>query len=209
MNQPPRSLATYLSTFGALLFFFLAASTARAQGHSFHLGVRLGAFDLIHSSDSYDAVYGDTMTQIGLGLELRFGRAWFLSLDIDRGEVDGEQIVFIPQPVPSGVETTLELLPVHLTFGRILHPDDPWSFYFGAGPTLVDWEESNEFGSNSSSDFGFHGLVGVRRNLQRWSLDLELLYSSVPDAFESGAAEFFGEDDIGGASLTLGLAFRL
>lgn len=206
MSHARRSLATCLFALGTLLISLLALP-AQAQGDRFHIGVRLGTLDLIHSSDSYDAVYGDTMTQVGIGLELRFRQHWFLSLDVDRGEVDGEQVVFLPQPVSTEIATTLEIMPIHLSFGRIFNSEANWSWYFGVGPTFVDWEESSDTGTSSSSDGGFHGLAGLRRNLNHWSLDLELLYSTVPDAFEGGAAAFFGEDDIGGVSLTLGINY--
>ncbi len=198
----------------SLLLALVAAgaitSPAHAQGGlSGHLGLRVSGFEMVNSADSWDAVYGGTMTQPGVSFELRSKSRWYLSLSADQGDVDGEQVVFLPEPQGTGTTTNLELAPIRLTAGRIFRGESPWSVFVGLGPELVRWEESSEIGSTSASDFGYHATAGLRRNLGRFGLDLSLTYSTVPDALESGAAALLGEDDLGGLTVTLGGAWQL
>ncbi|MEE8523604.1 MAG: hypothetical protein V3T72_06700, partial [Thermoanaerobaculia bacterium] len=112
------------------------AAAVEAQP-TYHLGLRLGAFEPTNAGDTYDALYGgDTMFQIGAQFEVRFRRNLFLGLAVDHGSADGELIAALPsgQVISTGTATDLTLTPLHLTCGWIAKPETTWSFYFGGGP---------------------------------------------------------------------------
>lgn len=201
--------------FAALVFaLLLLAVPAHAAGASWHLGLRAGAFEPQQASDSYDALYGDPMLQLGVQAEVRFDRGWFLALSVDRGEVDGGLVGVGPGgpggPVPTGEPTTLTMTPIHLTFGGIAGGGRPWSFYYGGGPSRLQWEEDNVIASQDATDDGFHAVVGVRRSFGRTGAAAEARWSTIPDAIGQGGVSLaFGEDDWGGIALTAVVAFRL
>lgn len=189
----------------------LTAGVAEA-GPSWHLGARVGAFESTQASDTWDAIYGETMVQYGLQVEARFSPGWFLALSIDRGSVDGEAVAPLPGggTVPTGLDTELTMTPLHLTVGGIVWPDRAWQLYYGGGLSRLDWEDANIVAPVDSTDNGFHAVIGVRRELSRLALAGEARWSSFPDAIgEGGASAFFGEDDWGGISTHLVVSFRL
>jgi hypothetical protein len=199
----------------ALVLLFAALSfpgAATAEGERFLVGLEGGLFEPEGFSESYDAVYGDTLTPLGARFEWAVVPRFALALSTSFVSTDGEQVAILPGegPVPTGIETELELNPWHLTAAYRIHPEGPWSGYVGGGLTLLRFDEANEFEETSGSELGYHAAAGVRRAFGRFVVGLEGLYSTVPDAIgESGAAAAFGEDDLGGlaAKLLLGYAF--
>jgi hypothetical protein len=187
-----------------------AAATAAAQGVApppgrWAFGLRLGVFDMTNAPDSYDAVYGDPMPQAGVQLE-RDWRRWRLALSADYGQVDGERALPTDPPLPTGIEETLTLTPVHLTAAYRFRPQARWDVYAGLGPSLLSWKDETDFASESGSEVGGSALVGLRRQARGrgWEWGGELRWSSFPGALpDAGFAGLFGEDDPGGLALTL------
>jgi hypothetical protein len=181
------------------------AGPAVGQAPRFYGGFSAGIFEPLGFADSYDAVYGETLTPLGADLEARLGERWFVGLSTEWMGADGEQVALVPEPVPTGIATELELNPWHLTFGWIAGSDDGWSFRLGGGATYLVWKESSESAESSGSDPGAHLSLALRRALGRFRLGARARYSTIPDALdeEGGAAAAFGEDDLGGLSLAL------
>lgn len=195
----------------ALGLALAAAPGAAAAGPSWHLGLRAGVFEPT-ASETYDTLWGDTMVQLGVQAEARFRRGWFLALSADRGEAEGELVGVGPGGVlvPTGDPTDLTLTPIHLTAGGIARRDQPWSVYYGGGPSLLLWEDDNDAFPDEGSDGGVHAVVGVRRSFARAAAAAEARWSTIPDALgEGGVSARFGEDDWGGLALHLVLSFRL
>jgi len=187
-----------------------ASQTDQAgPGWTWRLGPRLGLFDMINSSDSYDAVYGDPMPQLGLALEAEIGR-WLVGLTYDYGEIDGEQVLPGRPPRPTGDDETLTYRPLSLTAAWVVNPAARWRWHLGAGVTLLDWEDEGVTRSASGTDTGGHAVAGARRERGRWSLGGELRWSTIPDAVgEAGITRFFGEDDLGGVAVHVTALYRL
>jgi hypothetical protein len=188
-----------------------AAGGAPGPALTWRLGFRLGAFDLINSPDSYDAVYGgDLMPQAGVAVELQVGRRWLVDLTYDRGKVDGEQVLPTRPPRGTGVGESLTYRPLALTGAFIFNPQARWRWYGGLGVTRLDWKDEGLSRSASGTDDGAHAVLGLRREPNRWSFGGELRYSQIPNAVgQAGITRFFGEDDLGGLSFHLEALFRL
>lgn len=192
----------------------VAAETEETADRDFslqvRLGLRLGAFEMINSDDSYDAVFGDPLFLGGADLELRFTRHWLVRLSAEYGEIDGEQVLLTDPPTPTGIETTLTYTPIHASAGFLVGPDTPWRLLIGGGATLLRWEESGPSGADSSTDPGGHLLLALERTGERWGIGGEAIYSSIPDAAGAGGAtDFFDEDDLGGLAVSLTLRRKI
>lgn len=170
------------------------------------LSGRLGAFDMVNSSDSYDAVFDDPMPQLGVGYELRFDDRWFVEAVLDHGEIDGERVLLTDPPTPTGVEQTLTLTPLHVTVGWAAFRARSWRLLFGVGPTLLRYDLEEESGTEP----GGHGVVRLQREAERWTVGGEIRYSTIPgvDLGEDSILEFFDEDDLGGVSAHLVVGYR-
>lgn len=176
-------------------------------------GFRFGAFDMLNSSDSYDAVYGDPLPLPGVQVEWLLRPRLLFGVSASYGEVDGERVFPSDPPVSLGIDTTLTYLPVHVTTSwradRPAGRDGEWAFWIGAGPTFLKWEDDGGLGETTDgTELGGHVAASLRRVGARWIFGGELLWSTVPNAAgEAGITKLYDEDDMGGASLTL-LALR-
>lgn len=178
-------------------------------------GFRLGVFDMVNASDSYDAVYGDPMPRLGGQVEWNRGRLRFAA-SLDYGSVDGERVILAGggSTIGTGIDQELTVIPVHLTAAWRFNPRSEWEWSAGAGPSFLSWEEEGPFGSESSTDFGGSAVVALRWQRGEatgaaWDFGGELRWSTFPGAFDDtgGVTAFFDEDDPGGLSLTV-LALR-
>lgn len=171
-------------------------------------GFRLGAFEMINSSDSYDAVYGDPMPLLGVHVEGRVWRRLFLEASLDYGRVDGERAF------PAlGIDTTLSYLPLHTAATwRLDRPDrgGPWELRAGLGPSFLSWEDDSDIRSADGTEVGGNVVLEVRRLREGWMFGGELRWSTFPDAVGGGGAtvtDLFDEDDLGGLAVSF-LALR-
>ncbi|HVS01856.1 MAG TPA: hypothetical protein VMT16_03725 [Thermoanaerobaculia bacterium] len=223
MRRPQRRVGGALA---ALLPLVLGASAAaqqrpvaaeepalEARSHrrgAVAVGLGVGVFEMTNAADSWDAVFDGPMTSFGLYLEVGLARRWLATLAADWGTADGEQVLLTDPPQPTGVDVSLDYEPIHLTLGWVAWARERWRLHLGLGPTVVRWSEAAGPRSRSATDYGGHALVGLRREVGRFSLGGDLRWSAIPDAVgDGGVSEYFGEDDIGGLGLTLLGAYRL
>ncbi|HMB52455.1 MAG TPA: hypothetical protein VKU40_04005 [Thermoanaerobaculia bacterium] len=207
---------TLQTTLALSLLFALAAPAAAQQQAkppktpaSWSLGLRLGAFDMINSADSYDAVYGDPVFMGGAVTEVQWRRLRF-ALSLDYGSVGGERVLLTGgSPRGTGVDQDLTLLPVHLTAFWRFNPGSPWEWSAGLGPSLLMWEDEGPGVSNDGTDTGGSVALALRRtagglNAPGWEWGGELRWSTFPGALpnEGGVTAFYDEDDPGGIALT-------
>ena len=199
----------------AVLLALAAAGAAGAQpppepvaeerpSRELRAGLRLGAFEMVNSPDSYDAVFGEPMPLLGAQLEWQLRPRWLLVLALDYGEVDGERVLPADAPIGTGIEETLTYVPLHLSAAWRADRGGDWALHLGAGPSLLSWEDDAGISSADGTEVGGHLLVSLQRLRPRWILGGELRWSTFPDAVEGGRAtvtELYGEDDLGGLSL--------
>lgn len=186
----------------AVLVALAAPGPALAQEGSRDLraGFRLGAFEMINSADSYEAVYGDPMPLVGGHFEARVWRRLFLELSLDYGQVDGERAL------PGlGLETTLTYVPLHTAASwRLDRPErgGPWETRAGLGPSFLSWEDDGGISSADGTEVGANLVLSVLRLRERWLFGGELRWSTFPDAVgNAGVTKLFGEDDLGGLAV--------
>jgi hypothetical protein len=199
----------------ALLLALVAPCTVLAQdgGRDFRLGFRLGAFEMVNSPDSYDAVYGDPMPLLGVHLEGRVWRRLFLQASLDYGQVDGERVLPSDPPRGTGIDTTLTYIPLHTAASwRLTGPADAgrWEVRAGLGPSFLSWEDDGGVASADGTEVGGNVVLSVLRLGQRWHFGGEVRWSTFPDAVGGDGptvTNFFDEDDLGGLSVSF-LALR-
>jgi hypothetical protein len=201
---------TSLPAAALLVLAFVAPGTVLAQdgGSDLRLGFRLGAFEMVNSPDSYDAVYGDPMPLLGVHLEGRVWRRLFLQASLDYGQVDGERVL------PGvGIDTTLTYIPLHTAASwRLDRPDQggPWEIRAGLGPSFLSWEDDGGVASADGTEVGGNVVLSVLRLGQRWHFGGEVRWSTFPDAVGGDGptvTNLFDEDDLGGLSVSF-LALR-
>jgi len=219
----PAARAAQAILAAALLAALLAAPAARGQDEprddpppahprtpvSWAAGVRLGAFDMTNSPDSYDAVYGDPLIFYGASLETQWRRLR-LGLSFDYGTVSGERVLLTGGSTRgTGVGQDLTLTPLHLTAAWRFNPGARWEWSAGLGPSWLSWKDEGGGFSDSGSQAGGSAVVALRRarpglNAPGWEFGGELRWSTFPGALpdDGGVTAFYGEDDPGGLALT-------
>jgi len=176
---------------------------------SWSLGLRLGAFDMTNSADSYDAVYGDPLPYLGAVTEVEWRRVR-LALSLDYGTVGGERVLLTGgSPRGTGVDQDLTLVPLHLTAFWRFNPGSRWEWSAGLGPSLLMWEDEGPGVTNDGTDSGGSVALALRRtpgglNTPGWEWGGELRWSTFPGALptEGGVTAFYDEDDPGGVAVT-------
>lgn len=202
-----------LIAFALLALAAPGVALAQDGDRELRAGFRLGAFDMVNSPDSYDAVYGDPLPLVGGHLEVRTWRRLWLEVSLDLGQVDGERVLLTDPPRGTGVGTTLTYVPLHLAASwRLDNPErgGPWETRVGLGPSFLSWEDDGGVSSSDGTEVGGNVVFSVRRHRQRWIFGGELRWSTFPDAVGGSGptvTNFFDEDDLGGVSLTF-LALR-
>lgn len=190
----------------ALLAFAVPGLALAQEGdRELRAGFRLGAFEMINSADSYDAVYGDPMPLVGGHFEARVWRRLFVEASLDFGQVDGERVLPTNPPRGTGIDTTLTYIPLHLAASwRLDRPDrgGPWETRAGLGPSLLSWEDDGGIQSSDGTEVGANVVLSVLRLRERWLFGGEIRWSTFPDAVgNAGVTKFFGEDDLGGLAV--------
>lgn len=198
-----------IATAAAVLLLALAApaaAPAQEADRELRLGFRLGAFEMVNSPDSYDAVYGDPMPLLGGHLEGRVWRRLFLQASLDYGQVDGERAF------PAlGLDSKLTYIPLHTSASwRFTGPPEPgrWEVRAGLGPSFLSWEDDGGVSSADGTEVGANAVLSALRLGRRWHFGGELRWSTFPDAVgDAGVTKLFDEDDLGGLSVSF-LALR-
>lgn len=201
---------TNLTAAAVLLAAFAAPAAAPAQDgdRDLRLGFRLGAFEMVNSPDSYDAIYGDPMPLLGVHLEGRVWRRLFLQASLDYGQVDGERAF------PAlGLDTTLTYIPLHTAASwRLTGPAEAgrWEVRAGLGPSFLSWEDDGGVASADGTEVGGNAVLSILRLGRRWHFGGEVRWSTFPDAVGGDGptvTNLFDEDDLGGLSVSF-LALR-
>lgn len=189
---------------GAVLVL-LAPLPAAAQP-TWVVGARIAQAE--PSGAAYDAVYGDSVTFLGLQAEARF-TSFFLRVAWSEGDADGELISIAPDGtvLPTGEPVSLTLTPVHLSAGWLGGGGAPWTFRAGGGFTTLSVDEESAFFNDSEDGTGFHALAGVGYGQGHWEVGFEALYWQVSDVFPA-AGTALGDPDLDALELSTVVSLR-
>ncbi|MGE0703498.1 MAG: hypothetical protein AB7F99_00530 [Vicinamibacterales bacterium] len=160
------------------------------------------------ASQSFDAVMGSANGfWFGGGIQIPLQGNLFLQGSLELFRRKGERVfVFEDEVFPLGIEHTVTLVPVSATFG-VRQPRAGVAPYAGIGAGVLFHSESSELSleDEDASDrfLAFHVLGGL--DFSRAAVEVQ--YSHVPDALESGVAAHFDERNLGGFQLRFKVYF--
>lgn len=164
---------------------------------------RLSYFMPTQSSDTFDANFGG-----GEGIMLGGGGIWEfdngLTIEgaLDYYSESGDRVyVGGGQSQSSGFDTKITIIPITGTVGWTFLRDGAWSPMVGAG---VGYHLVDVDGGEADNVIGYHVLAGAQfLRGGNFGIGAELKFSSAPDALgHGGTSLLYGEDDVGGITLT-------
>jgi hypothetical protein len=190
-----------------------------AEPSRFEIGAEGGFRWLSSAPDSAKALFGGETGDVEFGGFLTFAvsRHIFVSASGHFFEKEGERVFVIdPEgPVfPLGHPLKLRLIPAHLVIGYRFYPK-PWLVpYLAVGGGATFYREESTIGGVTESESRTKGsgvaAAGVDFVKRGLLVGVKASWTSVPDAVgASGVSAVYGEDDVGGLSVSvrLGVSF--
>jgi opacity protein-like surface antigen len=164
------------------------------------------------AKDSFEAIFGDSSgTVVGVGGQVTickgFLKGLFVGVSYEQFEETGERVfVFNGEVFPLGIENTVRIAPLLVTFGYKFGPFGRITPYGGGGFGSYKLEETSEFATDDEnvdeSFTGYHILGGAEVRIWRFiSAAGEVKWATVSDALTGGVAAEFDEDNLGGTTL--------
>jgi opacity protein-like surface antigen len=173
------------------------------------LGIR-GGFHMPQGwADAHDVIY-DSSGSLAFGFEAgyTFNFPLEIALGVDFMSEDGTRVWPDGQGGWESDDTSVsyDMMPVTLVARWRFRREKTFSPYAGAGLGYVTFEESGE-DSKDGTGFVLQG-GGDFYLAKRVKLYGEVEYTSFPDVIgNAGTSHYFGEDDVGGLSVRLGVRF--
>ncbi len=186
----------------AIIMSFGTGIYARSGfGASLHLGYYIPA----GWADTYDLVYGGS-GEPAYGIELKYLFDMPLELAFTLDMISGSGEAVWPDGESSGESISFDLMPLMMYARWRFNPDAKLSPYLGLGGGFVTFKESGR-GSKSGGGFGLQGGLDYSflENLNGYA---EIEYTSFPDVIGGGDASlYYGEDDVGGITIRMGIRY--
>lgn len=178
-----------------------AAYGREGFGVSFHVGYYLAT----GWHDTHDMIYGGSGDP-AFGLELKYQFDMPLELALSTDYVTGSGDEVWPDGEKTGNSISYDLTPVLLYARWRFSPETKLSPYLGIGGGFVTFKESGR-GSKSGTGYGLEaGLDYAFTDHVNGYLEVE--YTSFPDVIGNGDASlYYGEDDVGGTTVRLGVRY--
>lgn len=165
---------------------------------------RLSYFDPTQASETFDANFGGgSGIEIGGGGIWKFANGLYLEGALDYYKQSGDKVyIGGGQTINSGFGTDITIIPITATAGYCFMRKAAWSPMVGGG---IGYYNVNVTDGDAKSKLGYHLLAGAEFLRDRnFGLGAELKFSSVPDVLgHSGTSRLFGEDNVGGITLTV------
>jgi opacity protein-like surface antigen len=162
---------------------------------------------------TFDAVLGSSLGP-WFGGGVRYGRRTGIFIDgsVEHFRSTGERVFVDDGTVFSlGVEDTVYITPLMASGGYRLGIGRAVA-YGGAGVGAYLFRETSAFADDdenvSQTNAAYRGLAGIEWPFSpRYALDVEVQYTSVPDALSGGAAAALQESNLGGIHLVARIVF--
>jgi opacity protein-like surface antigen len=194
-----------------------AAYPPEADPRRFDLGIQAGYRWLTQATESANAVFGDTGDlELGGFASFAVTKSVFLSLSGTYFEKDGQRVFVVDATSPVfelGHPLKLRLAPVNLVVGYRFHVSPSVVPYLAAGGGATFYEEETTIGGITETSSSTHGTLTVMGGVdyvnKNLLFGLQVSWSTVPDSLGvGGVSAIYGEDDVGGLSVSARLGLR-
>jgi opacity protein-like surface antigen len=175
-------------------------------------GLRLGYFDPINASDSYDAVYGSGALFYGLLWDWRVREYLVIEGEYYHFAKSGERVNRAGDSwVGNGIPEDLTYDSFLATAKYMFRRDKGTQPFLGAGLGLYLIDVSSSVGGGSFSKPGYHLTAGALFMAEKKiNITAEVRYSLIPSVLgdnPNSVSAYYGESDAGGLALALGVLY--
>ena len=188
---------------------------AEPETRRFDLGVQGGIRWLTAASQSAKALFDGETSDVELGGFVSYAvtRNVFLSATAQVFQKEGERVFLVDAEgpiVPLGHPLKLRLIPAHLVVGYRFHPWPSVVPYLAVGGGVTFYREESTVGGVTESASTTKGMgiaqAGVDFVTRGVLVGVQASWSTVPNAVgTSGVSEVYGENDLGGVSVSIRL----
>ena len=192
---------------------------AEPETRRFDVGAQGGIRWLTAASQSAKALFDGETSDVELGGFVSYAvtRDVFLSATAQVFQKEGERVFVVDAEgpvVPLGHPLKLRLIPAHLVIGYRFHPWPSVAPYLAVGGGVTFYREESTVGGVTESVSTTKGMgiaqAGVDFVKRGVLVGVQASWSTVPNAVgTSGVSEVYGENDLGGVSVSvrLGVTF--
>jgi opacity protein-like surface antigen len=175
-------------------------------------GLRLGYFEPMNSSDSYDAVYGSGSFLFGLLWDWRIRDYLVLEGEYHHFAKSGERVNLVGNSwVPNGISEDLTYDAFLATAKYMFRRDKGTQPFLGAGLGLYLIDVSSRVGGGSFSKPGYHITAGALFLAEKKiNVTAEARYSLIPSVLgddPNSVSAYYGDSDAGGLALAVGVLY--
>jgi len=198
-----------------LLLCLFAAGPALADGflENSSVGLRLGHFEPINASDSYDAVYGSGALLYGLLWDWQVRDAWVIEGEYHHFDKSGERVNLAGDTwVGNGIGEDLTYDAFLATAKYHFRRDAGTRPFLGAGLGFYLIDVSSAVGGDSFNNLGYHFTAGALFMAEKkFNITAEVRWSLIPGVLgdnPNSVSAYYGESDAGGLAIAVGLLYN-
>lgn len=214
MKIDRRWMNTGSAAAAVLLLCLLSAVPAAADGFldNSAAGLRLGYFEPINASDSYDAVYGSGDLLYGLLWDYQLTDALVIEGEYHHFDKSGERVNLAGDTwVGNGIDEDLTYDSFLATAKYHFRRDSGFRPFVGGGLGLYLIDVSSAVGGDSFNKPGYHVAAGALfRAEEKFRFTAEVRYSLIPGVLgdnPNSVSAYYGESDAGGLAIAVGLLY--
>jgi len=197
-----------------LLLCLATAGPVKADGFldDSAVGLRLGYFEPINASDSYDAVYGSGDLLYGLLWDYQLTDALVIEGEYHHFAKSGERVNLAGDTwVGNGIDEDLTYDSFLATAKYHFRRDSGLRPFVGGGLGFYLIDVSSAVGGDSFNKPGYHVTAGALfRAEAKFRVTAEVRYSLIPGVLgdnPNSVSAYYGDSDAGGLALAVGLLY--
>lgn len=176
-------------------------------------GLRLGHFDPINASDSYDAVYGSGAILYGLLWDYRIRDFLTIEGEYSHFAKSGERVNLVGDSWESnGIAEDLTYDAFLATAKYIFRRDAGTRPFLGAGLGFYLIDVSSAAGGDTFNKPGYHFTVGALFLAEKKiNITAEARYSLIPGVLgdhPNSVSAYYGDSDAGGLTIAFGVLYN-
>lgn len=203
-----------LAAVAVLLLCTFSAGETLASGFldDSSIGLRLGHFEPINASDSYDAVYGSGALLYGLLWDYQVRGFLTIEGEYHHFAKSGERVNLVGNDwVGNGIAEDLTYNAFLATAKYIFRRDTGTRPYLGAGLGFYLIDVSSPAGGDTFNKPGYHFTAGALFLAEKKiNITAEARYSLIPGVLgdnPNSVSAYYGDSDAGGLAISLGVLY--